>query len=356
MKILIDISHSPDVYFFRHAIGEWQKRGHEICIAARDQDIIFDLLEAHKLPYLSMGKAGRGLIGLAWELVRHESRVWQVMRSFQPDIVLEFGGTFVVHAAFLTRTPSIMFTDTEHAIIANSITFPFASVICTPSCFRLDLGAKQVRFDGFKELAYLHPRYFEPNVSVLSKLGLSPGEPYTLIRLVYWGSAHDLGQRGFDVHELREFIAQLSKHGRVFLSFEDEDAVPPDLEPFRLHFAPEKIHHLMAFARLYVGEGATMATEAGLLGTPSIYVSSLVGTMGNFDELMNKYKLVYAFRKPQEAMELAMTLLRNGNAKQEWQVRRDRLLRDKIDVTQFMVEFVENYPDSFYAFQRTHRV
>jgi predicted glycosyltransferase len=354
MKILIDISHSPDVYFFRHAIQEWQKRGHEICIVARDQDIIFDLLEAHGLSYLSMGKDGRGLLGLAWELMRHESRVWRVMRSFRPDVVLEFGGTFVVHAAFLTRTPSIMFTDTEHAVIANSITFPFASVICTPSCFRLDLGAKQVRFDGFKELAYLHPRYFEPDVSVLSELGLSPGEPYTLIRLVYWGSAHDLGQKGFDAQGLREFIEQLSKHGRVFLSF--EDTAPPDLEPFRLRLAPEKIHHLMAFARLYVGEGATMATEAGLLGTPSIYVSSLVGTMGNFDELMNKYRLVYAFRKPREAMELAMTLLRDVSAKQEWQARRDRLLRDKIDVTQFMVEFVENYPDSFYEFQRAHRV
>jgi predicted glycosyltransferase len=339
MKILIDIGHPPHVYLFRHAIQEWQKRGYGISIAARDQDIIFDLLKAHGFLYLSMGKAGRGLAGLAWELVRHESRVWRLMRSFRPDVVLSFGGTFVVHAAFLSRTPSIMLTDTEDAVIANSITFPFATVICTPSCFRLDLGAKHVRFDGFKELAYLHPRYFEPDASVLEDLGLASDEPYALLRLVDWGAAHDIGQRGFDKRTLPYFIEQLAKYGRVFVSC--EGPAPPDLERFRLRLAPEKIHHVMAFAQLYAGEGATMAAEAAVLGVPAVYVSTRQG-LGYLNELESEYNLLHSFADPERALEKAMELFADRNAKSKWLIRRERVFAEKVDVTEFIVNLVES--------------
>ena len=39
-------------------------------------------------------------------------------------------------------------------------------------------------------------------------------------------------------------------------------------------------------------------------------------------------------------------LLSMKNLKQEWQKRRQKMLADKIDVTAFMVWFVENYPES----------
>jgi len=32
----------------------------------------------------------------------------------------------------------------------------------------------------------------------------------------------------------------------------------------------------MNYASLYIGEGATMATESALMGIPSIYISSLL--------------------------------------------------------------------------------
>jgi predicted glycosyltransferase len=339
VKILIDITQSSDVYLFRAAIRQWEKHGHKVCLAARDHDIIFDLLEAHGFPYISVGKAGRGPIALGWELIRHESRIWHIMRAFRPDVVLEFGGTFVVHAAFLTRTPSIMLTDTEDAVIANSITFPFATVICTPSCFRLDLGAKHIRFDGFKELAYLRPRHFEPDASVLEDLGLASDEPYALLRLVDWGAAHDIGQRGFDKRILPYFVEQLAKYGRVFVSC--EGPAPPDLERFRLRLVPEKIHHVMAFAQLYVGEGATMAAEAAVLGVPAIYVSTRLG-LGYLNELESKYNLLHSFADPERALEKALELFADRNAKSKWLTRRERVFAEKVDVTEFIVNLVES--------------
>ena len=39
-------------------------------------------------------------------------------------------------------------------------------------------------------------------------------------------------------------------------------------------------------------------------------------------------------------------LLSQENLKEQWKIKRDRLLADKIDVTAFYVWFIENYPES----------
>ena len=39
-------------------------------------------------------------------------------------------------------------------------------------------------------------------------------------------------------------------------------------------------------------------------------------------------------------------MLDNKNLKAEWQLKREKMLEDKIDVTEFLVWFVENYPAS----------
>jgi predicted glycosyltransferase len=90
-----------------------------------------------------------------------------------------------------------------------------------------------------------------------------------------------------------------------------------------------------------------MATESAILGTPSIYVSSLVGTMGNFIELEQKYGLIFNYNDPDKAMNKAMELIQKPDIKKEWKKKREKLLTDKIDVTAFVVKLIENYPDSF---------
>ena len=69
--------------------------------------------------------------------------------------------------------------------------------------------------------------------------------------------------------------------------------------------------------------------------------------MGNFIELENKYRLIYNFSDEKEALDFAVTLLKTPDLKQEWTKRQNVLLIDKIDVTAFMIWFIENYPRSF---------
>ena len=81
--------------------------------------------------------------------------------SFRPDLLVGgVGNVYVAHVGKLLRKPSIVFDDIEHAEIDHRLMDPFVSVICTPSCYRGDIGTKQVRYNGYHEPAYLHPNRF----------------------------------------------------------------------------------------------------------------------------------------------------------------------------------------------------
>ena len=87
-----------------------------------------------------------------------------------------------------------------------------------------------------------------------------------------------------------------------------------------------------------------MASEAAFLGTPSIFISSLAGTMGNFIELEESYDLLYSYTDDNAAQGKAMEILQNPHCKEISKTKRERLLKDKIDVTAFIIQFIESYP------------
>ena len=53
------------------------------------------------------------------------------------------------------------------------------------------------------------------------------------------------------------------------------------------------MHHVMAFASLYIGDSQTMAAEAGVLGVPFVRFNDFVGRIGYLRELEDTYELGY---------------------------------------------------------------
>ena len=343
MRVLIDIGHPAHVHFYKNTIKELKDRGHEVLVTARDKEVTVKLLESYGIKHivLSSMKHGKGNLMKEW-LIR-DIKLLQISQKFKPDILTGILNPSVAHASYLLNKTSIIFNDTEHATFAQKITYPFSNVICTPVCFKHDIGKKQVRYDGFHELAYLHPNNFHPEHSILQEIGLNGSDRIILVRFVSWGASHDIGHHG--VKNKDEFIEQLQRYGRVIISSE----VPLDasLEKYKLSLTPEKLHSLLYYTSLYIGEGGTTAAEAAVLGTPAIFISSLSGTMGNFIELEEKYGLLYSFKDEGDALAKANELLQRSNLKDEWDLKRNKMLEDKIDVTAFMTWFIEKYPDSF---------
>lgn len=342
------MGHPGHVHFFKNFIWEMERKGHTILVTARNKEVTLDLLSKYHFDFLPVGKQKSGKLNLIKEWISRDFQILKIAREFHPDFLLGVGNPSVAHVAKLLGVRSIVFTDTEHAKFANGVTFPFANVVCTPSCFKYDIGPKQIRYNGYHELAYLHPNNFTPNPAVLDEIGLNEADCFIIVRFVSWGASHDIGQHG--IRDKVGFVKALEKHGRVLIT--SEGVLPLDLQTYQIQVPPEKLHDLLYYATLHVGEGGTTAAEAAILGTPSIFVSSLAGTMGNFIELEEDYDLLYSFSDVDTAINKAVKILQSPLSKKGWHKKREMLLKSKIDVTAFMVWFVENYPQSYAELKR----
>ena len=346
MKILIDVGHPSSVHFFRNAVSILSEKGNEIKITARNKDVTINLLDAYNLDYEIVGTNKKGFFKKAIYAAKIEKNIYDVCKKFQPDILIGASGNFyITHVAKMLGRPSIIFEDSEPDSSIYWLCKPFATYFCTPVNFSIDLGQyKHIRYKGYKELAYLHPNYFRADESVLQELGLKKDDKFFLLRFVAWSAAHDVGHKGLSLEDKRLFVKKLENYGKVYISSEAE--LPPELEDHKLKISPHKVHDLLYYAHMFVGDSQTMATEASILGVPTVRSNSLVGTMSNFKELEEKYGLMYSIKDSRKALIKALELQKDENLKQKWNEKRERLLRDKIDVTAFIVDLIERYPQS----------
>ena len=245
-NILIDVGHPGHVHLFRNAARRWQAEGHQVLFSALDREMILHLLEVYQLPYRVTYRRRKGKLALPVELLERTWSTYRIARRFGPDLFVSFGNPTVGLPAWLLGKPYLALTDTEFAPEQHALFKPFATVIATPTAFQGSLGPKQVRYAGYHELAYLHPDEFTPDPSILEEVGLVPGDRFFMVRLVAWGSSHDVGQHGLRPEEKRQIVLELARQGRVLLSAEGE--IDPELRPFVTTFPPETIHHLLAFA------------------------------------------------------------------------------------------------------------
>ncbi len=348
MRIVVDINHPGHVHYFKHFIWEMKRKGHDVLITASEKDVTFKLLEIYGLEFENMGTYGTSLVKKLANIPIIDIRYYRLMKSFKPDLLVGFGSIRAAHVSFLLKKPCINFEDTEHSTEQIRMYLPFVTTVCTPSCYTQDLGKKQLRFNGYMELASLHPNRFTPNPTVLSEIGLKEGDPYIIVRFVSWQASHDIGQHG--IRDKVRLVKELEQYGRVMIT--SEGALPSELQPYQIRVSPEKLHDLLYYATLYVGDGGTTASEAAVLGTPAVFISTLYC---GYQQDEGRYGLLYLFSDPvsglKDGLAKAVCLLNDPNLKKNASINRLKLLNDKIDVTEFMIWFIENYPESYYQIE-----
>lgn len=336
-RILFDVGHPAHVHLFRAVAQALKDEQHEVLFTALDREVILYLLEKFDLPHEVTYKRRQVRLRLLRELLLRTLATWRIARRFRPDVLVSFGNPTVGLPAWLLRRPYLALTDTEHAREQHALFKPFATTIATPDVFHVDLGPRQVRYNGYHELTYLHPDNFTPDPACLMPLGLTPEDRFFVVRFVAWRASHDVGQHGFTLEHKRALLRELAAQGRVLLSLEDE-TIDPEFAPYVTQFPPEMIHHLLAYATLYVGEGGTMASEAAVLGTPSVYVNTL--TMGYIEDLQQRYQLLFRYTGGEAALEKIRELLAMPDLQQVWAERRARLLREKINPAPWLADLI----------------
>jgi len=337
MRILIDINHPAHVHLFRNAVKLWLANGHKVLLITRTKDVVMDLVFYYNLPFLLGTKRRNGIITLGMELLEKTALIVKQAKQFRPDFLMSVASPPAAWASNIIGVPHIAFDDSEHKW-EHMLYVPFSKIICTPDCFHNGFGRKQVYYKGYHELAYLHPNNFCPNENVLAEAGLSKSDRLFIVRFVSWQATHDIGERGFTLEGKIRLVKELERQGKVIITSESD--LPPELKPYAYKIAPSKIHDLLYFSSLYIGEGATMASEAAVLGVPSIYINTI--NAGTLEEQERKYGLLHRITDEEKAISMAVNLASDEKARTEYREKARVMLQEKIDVTRWMVEFVEN--------------
>jgi hypothetical protein len=347
MKVLFNLGHPAHVHLFKNLIFDLEKKGHEVLICARNKEILLHLLNLYELDYITLSTQGTSLFGIAVEMIVRDIRLLKIAKNFKPDLMIAVLDPPISHIGKLLGIPTMTFTDTEHAKLGNLMTIPFTSLIITPSCYYKNLGKKQVKYNGYHELAYLHPNYFTPNPEFLNEIGLKEEDSFIVLRFVSWGASHDIGEHG--IQNKLEFVQELEKYGRVLITSESD--LGPDFEKYKIKISPEKLHDLLYYANLYIGEGGTTASEAATLGTHAIHISTTAKYCGLFD-ILHDYGLMWTFDDENGVIELSKTLLENNNLRIIGKQKRAFLIKKTVNVTEFMIWLIDNYPKSFQIIQQ----
>ena len=333
MRVLIDIGHPGHVHLFKNLARLLIADGAEVLFTARQKEFETELLKSEGFSYVSFGKHYRKFSGKIWGLLKFDIRMFLEGLKFKPDLFLSHGSIYAAHAAFLLGKRHLSLEDSgnmEQIVLYR----PFTDAILTPDVLPEELGPRQIRYRGYHEIAYLHPEFFHPDPAVYDWLGLGQGEPYAIIRLVSWNATHDVGHKGLSNEDKIELVRHiLDKDIRVFIT--SEAGLPPELQPFLIRIAPEKLHHALYYASLVVSEGATIASESGVVGTPAIYINTITRSYCQDQE---KYGLVFNTSEADKVRALVDRILQTE--RQEYRRRREKLINEKINVTRFLYDFV----------------
>jgi uncharacterized protein len=340
MRVLFDLAHPAHVHFYRHLISRLESEGHETRIIAREKEVTCDLLDCFGIPYRSVGHPATGRLSQAFELASRVAAVAREGRRFGADVVLTRNPSGV-QAASLLGVPGVFDTDDGPAVGVHwKASAPFADIITTPDCLPY-LGPKQRTYQGYKALAYLHPDHFTPDPGVRDELGVAPGEPYFIVRLVALNASHDRQITGLSPAHRDRIIQALRVRGRVFLSM--EGGLPPGLDDLRLPLPPHRLHDALAFAHLCVGDSQTMTAEAALLGTPSLYLSAFHGRVPYLVDLEARYGLIESFPPTRaEALIARCTALADdADAPRRSAERRAVMISTKINVSEWYRDLLD---------------
>lgn len=371
MNVLVELVHPAHFYYYRDTINNLKHEGHKVIVAIVTKDVLEEVVQQSGINYVNICPNPHkkyGTIGVVYDmLIRDIRMLWLALRH-RIDIIT--GSTIeTAHIGWLLMKPNINIGEDDADVVIKYINqiAPFVGIRLTPDCTNNGpIETKSVHFPGYYKTAYLRPGYFTPSSDISAQYGIDVDKPYFLIRFSALNAHHDVGIKGINTEVAQRLIDILSQHGRIYIT--SERSLEPQFEQYRIHINPLDMHHVMAFASLYIGDSQTMAAEAGVLGVPFVRFNDFVGRIGYLRELEDKYELGYGIHA--SALPADSTIRRADGSiqpsgvealyerveqlvampaeerKAVYQERREKMLSEKIDCAKFLTWFIENYPES----------
>lgn len=181
-KIWIDLDNSPHVPFFRPIIHEFDQRGYEVFITARDAYQVRELLEFYGIPAKLIGKHhGQQKVLKALGTLSRALSLSAAVRREKPVLAMSHGSRGCLVAANVLGIPSINLTDYE---FVAKVPFAKPTWLMIPSVVP-DSGLRRegttvMKYPGIKEDVYL--AQFRPDRSLRERMGIGKDEVLIMVR------------------------------------------------------------------------------------------------------------------------------------------------------------------------------
>ncbi len=344
MKILIDLNHPAQFHLFKNTIKVLNNTEHNVFVFAKTKDILTNLLESEGIKYHNKKKTRRKNTkkAMLFSLISQEIGLFKFCMQNRPDIML---GTSIeiCHIGKLLNIPAYIFNedDAEVVPLVAKLAYPFAKGIVAPNvCSTGKWNKSKIGYEGYHELAYLHPNIFTPNYDYVKKY--CGTEPYFILRFAKLEAHHDEGASGITDELAEEIISILEPYGKVFIT--SERSCNAKFKKYRINIPTIYMHDVMAYAQMYIGDSQTMAAEAAVLGVPALRFNSFAGKISYLEELEHKYGLTYAFLPNNQnfLINKIKEIVTKTNIKDEWNDKKSKMLSEKIELTSFIIELIEN--------------
>ena len=370
MKILVYMGHPAHFYLYKNTIKQLREDGHQVEILIKKKDILQSLLDNQGWEYHNILQEGRknSKLGMLIGMLKRAWRQNKFCAQYKPDILT---GTSVENSYIgkLRHIPVINCNEDDAAVVPlyAKLSYPWADAILNPIvCNSGKWDSKATKYPGYQELAYLHPNHFTADAKVVKGYGIDVTKPYFVMRFASLHAHHDNGIKGINTEIAERLVKILEPFGTIYIT--SERPLEPQFEQYRIKINPLDMHHVMAFASLYIGDSQTMAAEAGVLGVPFVRFNDFVGRIGYLRELEDVYELGYGIhatplttdspiRRNDGSVQPSgvdalyhrveeLVAMPSDERRATFQSRREKMLSDKIDCAKFLTWFVENYPGS----------
>ena len=347
-RIAIFLGHPAQFHMFKYVTAYLEQQGIEVDYLVKRKDILEELVRNSGRNYYIVRKkerSSKGKLRLILALLGMELKVIVYIIRRRPSLLV---GTYAPVISHLTGTRMIICCEDDTAVVPRfaKTSYPYADAILSPMyCDGGKWDLKMTKYYGFQKLAYLHPNWFTPDSTILSKYNLP--ERFVLIRLARLSAHHDAGIKGLNLDLVQNMISTAKQYGyNVYIT--SEANLDPSLQPYKLDIDYQDIHHILAFAGLLVSDSQSMSVEASMLGVPSVRFSDFAGRISVLEVLEQKYQLTFGVPtdNPEQLLEKVNSLLSDTTLDETFHKNREKMLNDHIDVTAFFSWFIENYPES----------
>lgn len=337
MNILFDLNHPVDVNFFKNAILKLNTMGYNIIVVYRSRGKLKKILEYEldQFKIIEIGAHAKNTLGKITGQFKRDIEMFNLFKKEKINLVVSFGGISSVAARF-AKIPYLDFDDD----FEYKLTFYRGNIFSTRHImpdFITFSNKKTFKYKGFKELAYLYPKYFQFDLEEVKKNGLLPNQ-YIFIRLI---SSVSLNYKE-EKNNFREVINEAGKIGlKIVVSLEDDELKRQIQHDCVFLKEPvNDLYSIMKGAAFIISSGDTMARESCLLGVPCIYIGGREMVVNN--ELINMEAMF--FESDVDSIVKRMKYLKNSTMKEHVEQKiNDKIKNEWENTTEVILNHVNEF-------------